>query len=146
VDLERIALFGHSAGGYLALMAGAIDPRFKAIVTLCPLVSGARAPLPQATFDEWAAMLDGISGAELKSQWEGLPPAESAAEGLHNHPVLVLTGAVDNIFPPSHYPPLIAAIPSIEWHEFANGDHGLSLCRHELVDLTVDWLVTHLGQ
>jgi pimeloyl-ACP methyl ester carboxylesterase len=146
MDAQRLALFGHSAGGYLALMAGAVDRRFKAMVALCPLVSGARAPLAQAIFDEWAGMLDGISGAQLKSQWEGLPPAESAAEGLRNHPVLLLTGALDNIFPPTHYPPLIAAIPTIEWYEFANGDHALSLCRRETVELTVNWQVTHLGQ
>jgi dipeptidyl aminopeptidase/acylaminoacyl peptidase len=146
VDGQRLALFGHSAGGYLALMAGADDPRFKAMVALCPLVSGARAPLAQAIFDEWAGMLDGISGAQLKSQWEGLSPAESAAEGLRNHPVLLLTGVLDNIFPPGHYPPLIAAIPTIEWHEFANADPAFSLCRRELVERTVSWLVTQLGQ
>ena len=146
VDVGRVALFGHSAGGYLAFMAAAIDPRFKAVVALCPLVSGARAQLAQSIFDEWAGMLDGITGAQLKSQWEGLTPAESAAERLRNRPILLLTGAHDSIFPPSHYPPLIAAIPTVEWHEFDNGDHGLSLCRRDMVGLTVNWLVAHLGQ
>ena len=145
IDIQRLALFGHSAGGYLALMAAAIDPRFKAVVALCPLVSGTRAQLARSIFDEWAGMLDGITGAQLKSQWERLPPVESAAEGLRNRPILLLTGAHDSIFPPSHYPALIAAIPTVEWHEFGNGDHGLSLCRQDMVELTVNWLVAHLG-
>jgi pimeloyl-ACP methyl ester carboxylesterase len=91
-------------------------------------------------------MLDGIDGAQLRSQWEGLPPLESAAEGLRGHPILLLTGARDSIFPPAQYPPLIAAVPTIEWRDFADGDHGLSLRRRELVALTVDFLVAHLGR
>lgn len=145
VDAGRLALVGQSAGGYLALMAGAADMRFKAMVALCPLVSSAQAPLTPAIFDEWASMLKDVSGPELNRQWDALPPVESAADRLRGRPVLLLTAARDAILPPSHYSPLIAAVPTIEWHELENADHAFSLCRKEVVNLTVHWLVAHLG-
>lgn len=146
VDAQRLALVGHSAGGYLALMGGASDLRFRGIVALCPLISPGRAPLSQRDFDEFARMLDGISGRELKSQYDALPPVESAAAQLRDRHVLVLTGAKDDVFPHSHYPPLIESVPTIEWHEFSNGDHFLSLCRQEAVRLVVPWLAKHVAQ
>jgi pimeloyl-ACP methyl ester carboxylesterase len=146
VDAGRLALVGHSAGGYLALMGGAVDARFRAIVALCPLLSTSRAPLAQGDFDEFAQMLDGITGRELKSQYAALPPVEAEAERLRDRPVLILTGRKDEVFSPDHYAPLKEAVPTIEWHEYEDGDHFLSLCRREAADLTVSWLVSHLGQ
>ncbi len=146
VDSQRLALIGQSAGGYLALTVGAADPRYKAVVALCPLITPSRSPLTPAIFKEWAGMLAGVTGAQLESQWLALPPAGSAAGQLRDRPVLLLTGALDTIFPPSHYPPFIAAIPSLERQEFPNGDHAFSLCRREVVERTVKWLVAKLGQ
>ncbi len=146
VDAQRLALIGQSAGGYLALMTGAADARFKAIVALCPLASPARAPLSPTIFDEWAGMLAGINGAQLEAQWLALPPVGSAAAALRNRPILLLTGARDTIFPPNHYPPLIAAIPTIEWQEFPNGDHAFSLCRREIVERIQGWLIAQMGK
>jgi dipeptidyl aminopeptidase/acylaminoacyl peptidase len=146
VDVNRLALVGHSVGGYLALIASALDLRFNAVVSLCPLLSTGRAPLSLAVFDEFAEMLTGITGETLQSQWEALPPVESVAEQLLNRPILILTGGQDDIFPPKHYSPLMQAVPTIEWHEFPDGDHALSLCRPEAVRRTVNWLVTHLGR
>jgi len=146
VDANRLALVGHSAGGYLALMAGAIDLRFQAIVALCPLLSPIRAPFSLEIFDELADMLNGVTGETLKSQYDALPPVESVAEQLLNRSVLILTGGKDDFFPPNHYPPLMQVAPTIQWHEFPDGDHTLSLCRQETVRHTVKWLVTHMGR
>ncbi len=145
VDIGRLAVVGHSAGGHLALTAGAMDPRVRAIVALCPLISIKRASLTQADFDEFADFLQGITAAELKSQWETLAPVESVAAQLRDRPVLILTGGEDPVFPPDHYPPLKEAIPTIEWHEFGDGDHSLSLCRREAVEMTVNWLARSIG-
>jgi pimeloyl-ACP methyl ester carboxylesterase len=144
VDANRLALIGHSAGGYLALMTGAMDMGFQAIAALCPMLSPARAPLSLELFNEFALMLHGITGEELRSQWEALPPVESKADQLRNRSILMLTGRQDDIFPPQHYVPLLEVVPAIEWHEFPNGDHSLSLCRKEVVWRVLDWLGTHI--
>lgn len=145
VDAGRLALIGHSAGGYLALMEGESDMRYKAVVALCPLVSPARAPLNGQIFEEFANMLQGISAAGLEAQYHALPPLESSIKKLRGRPVLLLTGAVDDVFPHSHYLPLLAAAPWIEWREYQNGDHFLSLCRKESIHYATSWLVSHLG-
>jgi uncharacterized protein len=146
VDSERLALIGHSAGGYLALMAGAMDSRYQAIVALCPLLSPLRAPLSVEIFNKFAQMLNGVTGNQLQQQWQELPPVESKVDQLRNRSVLILTGKRDDAFPPHHYPPLLEAVPTIEWYEFPDGDHSLSLCRRETVQRTRDWLVAHMGR
>lgn len=146
VDSNRLALVGHSAGGYLALMAGALDSRFRAVVALCPMLSPIRAPLSLEMFAEFARMLHNVTGRQLQGLWRDLPPVESQADQLRNRPVLILTGEKDDVFPPHHYPPLKEAVPTIEWHEFSDGDHALSLCRQEAVRRSVDWLITHVGR
>lgn len=140
VDMNCLALVGHSAGGYLALMEGAADLRFRVMVALCPLISPARNPIPLDMFDDFAMMLNGVTGKDLKSQYEALPPVESMAHQLHDRPVLMLTGQKDEVFPTDHYPPLLDAVPTIQWHEFPDGDHSLSSCRLETVRHTLDWL------
>jgi len=146
VDADRLALIGQSAGGYLSLMSGARNSSYRAIVSICPLVSPIRAPLTIELFNEFASMLSNITGEELQSQWRALPPVELQADQLRNRHILLLTGGQDTVFPPDHYPPLLEAVPTIEWHEFPNGDHALSLCRTEAVQRTLDWLVMRMGQ
>ncbi len=146
VDASRLALIGHSAGGYLALTSLASDRRFAAAVALCPLLDPVAAPLSLATFEEWASMLDGVSGPELQAQWAALPAVQSAAARLRDRSILLLTGRHDAIFPPDHYPAFLAALPTVEWREFADGDHGFSLCRGEMVKHAADWLQKRLGR
>lgn len=145
-DAARLALVGHSAGGYLALMEAALDARYKAAIALCPLVSPLRAPLDAETFEGFADMLHGVNGPDLRSQYDALPPVESTVERLRGRPVLLLTGGLDDAFPRSHYPPLMEVAPWIEWHEYETGDHFLSLCRKEAVGTATSWLTSHLGR
>ena len=144
VDVDRLALVGHSLGGYLALTAGASEARFRVIAALCPLVSPEIAPLSTDMSTEFAGMLHGITGERLRTEWDALPPADSFAERLQDRKVLILTGRLDVIFPPAHYKALKDAVPTIEWHEFPDGDHVLSRCRGEAVRRTVDWLTAQV--
>lgn len=146
VDPGRLALVGHSMGGYLALMAGAMDTTYKAMVAICPVISPAHLTLSTEIYDEFSQMLYGVTGSELKAQWETtLPSVEAKAEQLHHRPVFILTGRYDEIISPDHYLPLMELVPSVEWHEFPEGDHSLSLNRKEAVRRTLDWLAKHLG-
>jgi dipeptidyl aminopeptidase/acylaminoacyl peptidase len=94
-----------SGGGYLVLKAFAMNSQFKSIVALCPLTSPDRNPIPLEVWNEFTDMMHGISGEQLKSQYEELSPIETMAEQLRSRPVLVLTGARDEHFPPGHYGP-----------------------------------------
>ncbi len=146
VDGGRLALVGNSMGGYLTLAAGAADARFKALAPICPLVDPATVSLPLETFNDFAAMLHGVTGEELRAQWSALPPVQSMAAQLAGRPILLVTGDLDEVFPPDHYRPLVASLPDLNWEQFAFADHSFSLCRRELVECVVGWLIAELGQ
>jgi len=144
VDAARLALVGSSLGGYTALRAGAADERFRAIVSLCPLLESLNTRLGRAVFDEFASMLNGITGAEAEAQWYALPPITTFTTPLAGRPILLVTGDQDELFPPEHSANLRAALPHIQWRRFAEGDHSFSLCRPALVQAVVNWLTHHL--
>lgn len=146
VDTNRIAIIGHSVGGYVAFQAAARDARFRAVVAICPLASPARAPLSKPMFAEFAGMLQGVTASDLQAQYATLPAIESLAPRLADRPILLLTGDQDDIFPPSHYPPLLRVLPHIQWHQLAGGDHSLSSCRPQLTAFVTLWLDKVLGR
>jgi pimeloyl-ACP methyl ester carboxylesterase len=127
-------------GGYATLVAGAADPRFKALVPMCPLVDPKPAPLAPESAAEFAAMLNGVSAAELQSQWASLPPVTDFAASLAGRPILLVTGDQDELFPPEHFEALVASIPGMGWERFAEADHIFSACRSRLVESIVGWL------
>lgn len=144
VDAARLALVGGSLGGYTALRAGAADERFRAIVSLCPLLEPLTTNLGRTVFDDFASMLHGITGADAEAQWYALPPISSFTAQLAGRPILLITGDNDELFPPEHSASLRAALPHIQWHRFAEGDHSFSLCRSALVQTVVNWLAHNL--
>ena len=140
VDPARLALAGSSMGGYATLEAGAADPRFFSLVALSPLLDGTAAPMPRDLAIESEAMLRGISADELQRQWAALTPIASLANQLRGRRVLLVTGDRDELFPPAHYAPLVLLLPEMKRRHFAEGDHGFSLCRPQLVQTVVNWL------
>jgi dipeptidyl aminopeptidase/acylaminoacyl peptidase len=140
VDGEELMLLGSSMGGYATLAAGATDSRFRALVALCPLISPADAPLSMEMATEFAGMLQGVTAAQLREQWDRLPPILSMIHKLHNRKILLITGDLDELFHPSHYQPFVNELPNVKWHRFSNGDHSFSLCRKELVETVLQWL------
>jgi pimeloyl-ACP methyl ester carboxylesterase len=143
VDGERLALIGSSLGGYLTLAAGAADPRFKALVALCPLIDPANAPLQVETADEFAEMLHGVSGEELRRQWRNLQPIPTMKKELQGRSVLLITADEDELFPTDHYPPFTGKMPHIEWLRFGEADHAFSACRKQLIEEALTWLNEH---
>lgn len=145
VDRERLAIIGNSFGGYLALAATAANSRYKATVSLSPLVDPATVTVSAEIFDEFAIMLNGVDAKELKAQWNDLPAIQSMASALKSRAVLLITADQDELFPPSHYETLLAELKSLIWIRIPGADHVFSTARNQLVAMTVDWLQNKLN-
>lgn len=140
VDPNQLALIGSSMGGYNTLAAGAADPRFKALVALCPLIDPSMAPLPTETATEFATMLQGVTAEELKTQFDHLPSVVSMVDKLQDRKILLVTGDKDARLGPDHYLQFMKGTPHAKWQRFPNGDHFFSTCRKELVKTVLEWL------
>ncbi len=146
VDGERLALAGMSMGGYMTLVAGAADDRFKALVPICPLIDPATVETSAAMFDPYTAMLQGVTGAALHKEWANLVSVYDLKDQLANRPILLVTGDRDDVFPPAHYAYIGQTMPHILHRRLADGDHAFNACRKLLVATVVDWLVEQLGR
>jgi len=140
VDDEELVLLGSSIGGYATLAAGATDSRFRTLAALCPLITPAHAPLPMELATESAAMLQGVTAAQLIEQWNRLPPILNMINKLQNRKILLITGDLDELFHPNHYQPFVNELPNVKWQRFSNGDHSFTRCRRELVETVLQWL------
>lgn len=140
VDPDRLAVIGMSFGGYLTLTAGAADPRFQALISMCPPLAWAGTPLPASFFDDIARALHGVTGAELAAQRELLPPVSAYYPQLRGRPVLLVTGDQDELFPADYHAPLLAAVPTLVHERFPAGDHYFSACRRPLIETILTWL------
>jgi pimeloyl-ACP methyl ester carboxylesterase len=145
VDSLRIALIGCSTGSHPALVCGAGDPRIRAIVGVSPLIKPRAFRFPEDMADEFAGMLNGITGQELREQWQELPPLADSLRAFTPRPILLVAADKDSIFPPSHYMDSIAGVPNIQLIRNEESDHGFSACRPWLARAVTDWLVATLG-
>ena len=141
VDKDHIALIGGSTGSYPALVCGAAEPRIRAIVGVSPLIEPRAFQFPKEMADEFARMLNGVTGQDLLEQWQALPPLADSLRAFAPRPLLLVTAGKDSIFPPSHYADSLAGIPNIQWIRNEESDHGFSVCRPWLVRTVTDWLV-----
>jgi len=140
VDKECLVLIGMSGGGYAALAAGAADPGYKALVALSPVIDPGEAPLSMDGLNEMATFLQGVTGAQLKDQFDRLPSIIRMIAGLRDRKILLITGDLDGLLPPSHFQQFVKELPEVRWRRFAPGDHYLSACRKELVETVLGWL------
>jgi uncharacterized protein len=145
VDADRIAVLGHSLGGWAALVTAAAEPRLRAVA-----VYGAAARLGanlrlspdqvEAEFtrflattpEEFAAQRDDVA-----EQMDGL----EAAAALGPRPLLVVHGTQDRWVPVAQARDLAArAGSSCRYVEVAGANHDFAWHRAELADLIVGWL------
>jgi pimeloyl-ACP methyl ester carboxylesterase len=145
VDKDRIALIGGSTGSYPAMICGAADQRVRAIIGVSPLIKPQAFQFPKEMADEFAGMLNGVSGQDLREQWQALPYLDDSLRAFAPRLLLLVTAGRDNIFPPSHYADSIAGFPNIQLVSNEESDHGFSSCRPWLVQTVTDWLVTRFG-
>ncbi|MFK7897075.1 MAG: alpha/beta hydrolase family protein [Myxococcota bacterium] len=157
VDPERIALVGHSMGGFAALVSGAERPEVDCVVSMAGANLGGMvlASTPEqvgafsAQIDAWSGPIRGPGGAALVSEL-----AENAtrfntlghAGALAKKRVLLVAGLRDQVTPAAlHHAPLVSALKSagaeaLSEQVYANGDHSFSGQRIALAQRVTGWL------
>ena len=101
IDLNKVALAGHSAGGHLALLAGANsssigDAGFKAVIGLAPIVDLAEYSKGGNSCQTAVSSFMGGSLLDRAAQYAKANPVEV---GLPDN-TLLIHGSVDSIVPP----------------------------------------------
>ena len=154
-DAGRIALIGHSMGGFLALTAGATDERVACIASIAGANLGAMRAPDAAAAEAAARRLDGMSGPIAGTSGAELV-AEIAAAGdrydtrrlapeLASKPVLLVAGKRDRVTPPErHHAPLAEALRAAGAAQLRtsilDADHAFSPARIALARTVVNWL------
>ncbi|WP_432835680.1 alpha/beta hydrolase family protein [Dactylosporangium sp. CA-092794] len=160
LDPERVALVGHSLGGFAALRTAAHDPSVRAVTAIAAFDFGAVSQAPDVVLREAHDMfgsdllpLRGTDGDALFAEmlaagaaWRlaGLAPA------LAGRAVQVLAASHDTAAPPAlHHEPVIAAYTAEPIHRLEHAtfptDHVFSDHRQALARAVVTFLDRHLG-
>jgi len=140
VDLNRIILIGTSTGSYPAFRVGAKDKRIAGVLAIGPLMSPTEFKFPRKMAEDFSEMLNGISAAELLSEWNRLEDLKSLAANFSTKPAFIISAGADTIFPPSSYSKLFGGNSKVKYVEKKDADHGFSKERTWLVDNAVKWL------
>ncbi|MGW3570534.1 alpha/beta hydrolase family protein [Streptomyces sp. NPDC000941] len=162
LDPGRLALVGHSLGGFTALMTAASDPTIGAVASVSCFDFGTVAPTLtdpavrrtwRENFDGELLPLRGTSGEALVAEMEAAGDAWSLARlapRLADRPVLLVGTSRDPVTPYEvHHEPLVKAyeahpVPHLEQHVFPS-DHALSDHRVALARTVVDFLDRRLA-
>jgi pimeloyl-ACP methyl ester carboxylesterase len=121
VDPKRIALVGHSAGAWYALMAAAADPEIEAVVSIAAVNVGAVGrELAGIDFEDAARMMApprgiaGVTGEQLAREFIENADAfdlTTKVEALAQRSVMLVAGERDSVAPPEKYHwPLVHAL------------------------------------
>jgi pimeloyl-ACP methyl ester carboxylesterase len=160
IDPDRIALVGHSMGGFAALTAGAESARVDCIVSLAGANLGALANGMQADpsaadrfaerLDSWSGPIRGVTGRELVD--ELIEQADRfdtirSVEALASRRLLLIAGEDDVVTPPAqNHTPLVDALKrvgaaSLVERIIPRADHSFSGQRIALARIVSYWLV-----
>jgi len=145
VDADRIAVLGHSMGGWAALVTAAVEPRLQSIAvygSAARLGAGLRLSPDRieqeftrflaTTPEEFTVQLNMVA-----ERMDGL----AAAAAIEPRPLLVVHGTADPWVPVAQARELREqAGPSCCYVEVEGADHAFSWHRAELADLIVGWL------
>jgi pimeloyl-ACP methyl ester carboxylesterase len=165
IDPERIALVGHSMGGFAALVAGAELPEVDCVVSMSGANLGGlarsleNAPEQSASFaaslDRWSGPIRGPSGEqlieELAAQTDRLDTIAHAS-ALAKKDLLLIAGGRDVVTPAElHHGPLVEALEaagatSLQTTIFEQADHAYSGRRIALARRVTGWLQTHCAR
>ncbi len=112
IDPNRLAVWGHSAGGHLAMMAALSKPEW----VRCAVALGAPSSLD--ALDD-AEILDVFGDHPL----EGVSPSQVEVDNAP--PMLLVHGTADNVCPIEQARSHAQSRPGVELLEVLDGDHGI---------------------
>lgn len=145
VDSGRIAVLGHSLGGWAALVTAAAEPRLNAVAVYASatrLGAGLRLS-PDQVYAEFTRFLT-TTPEEFAVQQEEVAEridALAAAEAIGPRALLVVHGTADRWVPVADARELAArAGPDCRYVEVEGADHAFSCHRAELAHLIIGWL------
>jgi hypothetical protein len=144
VDPRRLAVIGHSLGGWAALLAAAGDPRLRAVAACAAAVDiGALDLGPAATEREYTRFL-AVTAEEFRRQKDQaaarLDPLAAAA-AIAPRPLLIVHGTADPWVPVAHARRLAGrARPPARYAEIDGAGHDFAWERSYFRELVTGWL------
>ncbi|MGW0806006.1 alpha/beta hydrolase family protein [Nonomuraea sp. NPDC002799] len=161
LDPGRVSLYGHSAGGFAALMTAAADPSIAAVASAAAFDFGAASAAARASAETRAAYVEafegellplrGTSGEALVAEMEAAGDAwrlAGLAPRFAGRPVLLVGTGRDPVSPaPMHHDPVVAAYEAQPvkrlQHLVLPTDHALSDQRVALTRAVLGFFRTH---
>ena len=159
IDPERIALVGHSMGGFAALISGAELGQIYCVASLAganmgglvkaAAQAGGGAEQMAASLDSWSGPIVGPGGAALVAEaMDGADRFDTlrGVPQLAGKSMLLVAGRLDDVTPIRfHHDPLVEALEAegaarLRTKIFENGDHSFSGQRIALSRTVIDWL------
>ena len=145
VDPRRIAVVGHSMGGWAAIVTAAAEPRLRAVATYgAPARPGASLRLDpeqvESEFTRFLAATPAEFAAQLDEVTQRTDPLEAVA-AISPRPLLIVHGTEDRWVPVAQARELRErAGPPCRYVEVDGADHAFSWHRTELRELIAGWL------
>jgi dipeptidyl aminopeptidase/acylaminoacyl peptidase len=145
VDADRIAVLGHSMGGWAAIVTASMELRLRAVAVYGAAARlGASLGLSRDQVEEEFTRFLAVTPEEFAAQMGEVARrlrALDAVAAIGPRPLLVVHGTQDRWVPVAHARELAArAGPWCRYVEVEGADHAFSWHRAELADLIVGWL------
>lgn len=158
IDGSRIALFGSSLGGSIALMAAKkIRQDLRAIALWSPVASGELwyrdflTRHPEHLHSDPAKILSSYRGFQLHPDFQkqfGRMFAFNNMKALLPLPILHMHGEMDEMVSIHHQEVFRACCgdPCVHYIKFPDAQHALGYSTHfpEVMEKTIDWFISHL--